>query len=653
MNSGIDIKKIDNYRKNIDRFISGYRADQKELIEEFPEIMKILIKNRNEDGVSELLQDLKGKYLRIHDITNQHDCKDSAPTIPLDLSKKLQKAIVKDKLDWHASAEILANAISFVSVADSGEFLYYDSPHGIWTTGAEELISKILRDAYSDRMTKHVREEIISHIRDSHYIFSEFVQESGLLINCINGVINVNEMKLLPHSPDYHFRYVIPVRFNIRAKCPKILSFLEDVFKDDLNKALKILEFFAYCLIPGYPIQKALTLLGNGNNGKSVTLGILSSLLGKKNIASISLQTLAYSRFAGAELKNKLADIAGDVSGGELRDTSFFKLLTGGDYLSAEMKMVQKRPVFKNSAKLIFAFNQLPRSTDQAMAFFRRFEVVKFIQSFAGKEDKQLLSKLTSEEELSGLLNLLASVFIPSLFRKETFHDSMTIEEIQLEYNLSADPALAFIQEHIEVDPERQVEITELYQKFTSWCKVKGLNPATPEGFGYSLRNLSGMIVHKRRVQEEGTQKNYYSGIRYIEEIKAEMATEKKLHRFIKIPNSIEEAIYNYVEEYMEGGKSCIGCIGFFIPRNNQVIHLGVEKAMQPMKPMQPIFKSEDNRHNNDITIRMLQNGNTDNNPMGVAGVDKNYYLRDGDIVHLPRNIARILINKGKAVAIN
>ncbi len=360
--------------------------------------------------------------------------------------------------------------------------------------------------------------------------------------------------------------------------------------------------------------------------------------------------TLAYSRFAGAELRNKLADIAGDVSGGELRDTSFFKLLTGGDYLSTEMKMVQKRPMFRNSAKLIFAFNQLPRSTDQTMAFFRRFEVVKFVQSFAGKEDKQLLSKLTTEEELSGLLNLLSSVFIPALFKKEEFHDSMSIEEIQLEYNLSADPALAFIQEHIEVDPERQVEVIELYNKFTSWCKAKGLNPATPEGFGYSLRNLSGMIIQKRRVQEEGIQKNYYSGIRYIEEIKAEIATEKKLHRFIKIPELIEEAIFNYVNEYLEGGKSCIGCIGSAILYMNEgKIHVRSSKSYATYESYATNIQKEDNKHIKEIAVRMLKNGNGDANPLGIADPEKNYYLRDGDIVYLPEKIASILIQRGKA----
>ncbi len=46
---------------------------------------------------------------------------------------------------------------------------------------------------------------------------------------------------------------------------------------------------------------------------------------------------------------------------------------------------------------------------------------------------------------------------------------------------------------------------------------------------------------------------------------------------------------------------------------------------------------------------RMLKNGNGGENPLGIADTEKNYYLRDGDIVYLPEKIASILIQRGKA----
>ncbi len=634
---------VDRCEQVLDAIISGASHKAIVLPGEYPEIMRFLIHEggRPLDRISQIRE----KYLRVFDIQAGYDFPDPPPLIPVDLLDDLQKAVNdKGELNWHMAADIISERIAFAALVSSNEFLYYDPATGTWVTGAEELIEKILRDSYRDIATRYIKEEVIAHLRGTHYVFSEFQGIEGLLINCQNGVLESSTMRLLPHSPDYHFRYVLPVRFDKRAKCPAILNFLEEATVDDLNKALKLLEFYAYCLMPGYPIQKACTLLGNGNNGKSVTLGILSAFLGPKNIIGISLQTLAYSRFAGAELRNRLANISGDVAGGTLKDTSFFKLITGGDPVSAEIKMIQKRPLFYNSTKLIFAFNQLPRSTDQTRGFFRRFEIVKFIQDFTGREDRQLLKKLTTPGELSGLLNLLAGIFVPALYAKEEFHDPMTIEELQLEYNLSADPALAFIQERIEADNDGHILVEELYSHFLTWCKGRGLNVPTPEAFGYSLRNFSGMMVQKKREQERGVQRNYYVGIKYIEPVPLEMAAEFKLHSDIKIPKTLVEAIYYYVQRYIDHHESCIGCIGFstlYMFRGIDPIHVKSSKSYATYETYATFNETMNNNHD-DVLIAISKD-------ISIAWIDRDYHFHSQDMVHVPRKLADILIKRGIA----
>jgi putative DNA primase/helicase len=90
-----------------------------------------------------------------------------------------------------------------------------------------------------------------------------------------------------------------------------------------------------------------------------------------------------------------------------LRNTGVLKKLTDGDYIPAERKF--KSP-FKlvNYAKLIFLANQIPITPDETDAFFARLIIINFPNQYLGdKADPYLIEKLTTEQELSGLLEVV------------------------------------------------------------------------------------------------------------------------------------------------------------------------------------------------------------------------------------------------------
>ncbi|MHB8361369.1 MAG: hypothetical protein ACYDDC_06155 [Thermoplasmataceae archaeon] len=157
-------KVIDTYSRDMNLFISGYTSKYEELQRKFPEIMKILVDERKVEGATERMDSLKKSYLRMHDIINGYDCKDPFPLITDKLIKEMKTALNKDELDWHSAANILSSNIFFTTLQDSGEFLYYDTITGTWIPGAEEIIAKILREAYAEKMTRYIREEVISFI---------------------------------------------------------------------------------------------------------------------------------------------------------------------------------------------------------------------------------------------------------------------------------------------------------------------------------------------------------------------------------------------------------------------------------------------------------------------------------------------------------
>jgi putative DNA primase/helicase len=59
-------------------------------------------------------------------------------------------------------------------------------------------------------------------------------------------------------------------------------------------------------------------------------------------------------------------------------------------------------------AKLFFNANKIPDSEDMSDAYNRRVIIISFPNRFEGnKADKRLISKLTTEQEKSGIFNIL------------------------------------------------------------------------------------------------------------------------------------------------------------------------------------------------------------------------------------------------------
>ncbi|MEM3845363.1 MAG: DUF5906 domain-containing protein [Candidatus Parvarchaeota archaeon] len=162
-------------------------------------------------------------------------------------------------------------------------------------------------------------------------------------------------------------------------------------------------EWFGYHLWNGLPVEKSLLLVGdNHSNGKSILLHVLTAFIGEKNISHLSLQQLTANgdHSATSNLYGKIANIYGDLSAEEVNRLGSLKLLTGNDQLICTKN--QKPFYFKNYAKFTFSTNTFPVVPSSNATFRQRWIVIRVSGSF---NDPDLLEKLTTPEELSGILN--------------------------------------------------------------------------------------------------------------------------------------------------------------------------------------------------------------------------------------------------------
>ena len=397
----------------------------------------------------------------------------------------------------------------FVTMMDNEEvYVYLD---GYYQPLGEVLIKKECKDRLLDEYRKNRASEVIDYIKASTYTHRR--EESPNLIPVENGVLdlNSNPAELKSYSPDLMFFNKIPVKYNLDADCPNIKKFHQEITGSPEDVTV-LEELLGFCLYRDYFIAKALMLVGGGSNAKSTWLSLAKTFLGHRNVCGRSLQDLEEHRFAKADLHSRLANIYADLPDKALFRSGMFKMLTGRDLIAAEKKFRDSFH-FVNYAKLMFSANKVPEAYDDTTAFFRRWIIMVFPKKFVGEDaDPHILEKLTTEEELSGLLNL-ALAGLRRLLKNGVFSHSKTTEEIKEDYIRKSSPIGTFVMDCLETDSDAFIVKKELFNVFTEYCRQLGLPTVTQDTFFKNLPQHTNIADY--RPQVEGRRYHTFKGIRY------------------------------------------------------------------------------------------------------------------------------------------
>ena len=417
-----------------------------------------------------------------------------------------------EKFTPMAYGEAIMKNSKFLTFRDTGEIYVYlvgiYAPYG--ETVIEELAQELLAVHGIDIKNQKVT-EILGYIRRATYRDRAGIEAPIQLICLKNGIYDLNINKLTAHTPNLTFFTQLPVQYDMGATCPTITKFLNDVMAPEDIEIF--LEFLGSCLERHYQHQKALILVGGGGNGKGVTLGIARALLGQDNCSAATLQDIVFGRFTKAELYSKLANICGDLPNKKVGNTGIFKMLTGGDMVSAEKK--GKHPFkFINYAKLIFSANEIPEADDDTDAFFDRWIIIEFPNRFRGtdKEDQNILVELTTPAELSGLLNLVLDRACRRRDRGRFSH-SMTTEKTREIMIRKSSPEKAFLMDCVSPDPNGTEPKAELYNYYKQYCEKNNLSVAAQNKFSEKVLSIPG--VKTAKLGETGKRYWAYRGLKF------------------------------------------------------------------------------------------------------------------------------------------
>lgn len=419
---------------------------------------------------------------------------------------------------------------------------------GIYTPTAENVIHTEVLNAIGTEYLKDDTANVVDRIKGKTYVEWETFKEDENTIVLENGILNIRYWinpeyrnkdpnkenvftNLITEDTTYddliHFSK-FPVKYDPAATCPVIEKFLHEVLPSEEYVAA-MYEWIGYHLYKRQSFQKASLWIGVGCNGKTVMGKLLTAFVGKDNTTSMTLEQICNNTFATAELFGKVANIGSEMTASRLRDTEIFKKLIGEDKINAQRKF--KDPFeFCNLAKVTFYGNKLPqtKNLDSDYAYFRRFLIWEFPNIFDGsKKDEQLIGKLTTPTELSGLLNR-ALEGLQRLLTNHKFSNEKPWEEVRIKYLVLSDLERAFIEAEIEEVEDEDYDGLDgdvCYKFYREFCKKQG-KPANSKRL-LTIRMQEETHASSKPTTRDGKRIRVYTGVKLKHAPSPETSKEK------------------------------------------------------------------------------------------------------------------------------
>lgn len=345
-----------------------------------------------------------------------------------------------------------------------------------------ETLDRLILKELREPIAEIGRPEIISAIR-------AFVKKEPKLViddptidpNYIvfrNGRLDIRTMEFSDNDPlvfqtSYlNFNYD---RYN--THCPNFEKYLESVSGGDPDIKELMLQTHGYIASCSMDAKSFFLFIGEGDTGKSLTIGLDTMFFPNDFVSTIELQALG-DKFSTGNLANMRLNVGGDLPNKPLTPdvVKHVKGITGNDMMTAEKKFVQPFS-FKPTCKLVFATNHplvLQQRDDQ---FCERLVVIPFDNKIPKhKQDHDLLNKL--RDELPAIFNMILEAFFRLRNNNFEFKKVVNLSNY-VAIPLSESGSVSHLEEavddfvsiHYEItgDSDDFVSIKQLYAEFNAY----------------------------------------------------------------------------------------------------------------------------------------------------------------------------------------
>jgi putative DNA primase/helicase len=423
----------------------------------------------------------------------------SLPT-PEPAIKKVSKA--------QSLVEVAEEAKKHVHIISYGNTLYYYNNYYYTQLDAKQLIKlyrKYVDYELNNESSLRGYKELYGCFMTDPQIECSEPEDEPIYAPLENGIFDLVEWKLYPHSPDQITFTYIKAKYAPEAKCPIFEGYLHQVTGGDPQLMERFWMAIGYLLI--YPARGKFFIFmkGVGNSGKSVLGRFIRQLYPKESISSIRLKNLT-NQFGMASLATSVINFDMDMPSSRIDDeaASRLKQITGGDSMNIPRKY-RDDALLERRIKFVFSSNHPLIIDGEDEALMKRIVYLPFNYAIPdNQQDPDLGDKIWAERD--------AIVTKALYYARKLVQRNYIFPEIPYVDSAKYSPVKRFVQEICDTSNiNAEVALSDLYKAYLDFCKEQNIGACTDSdlrkaliamGFEHMRSRCSGegMIAHEHAV---------------------------------------------------------------------------------------------------------------------------------------------------------
>lgn len=308
-------------------------------------------------------------------------------------------------------------------------------------------------------------------------------------VNCKNGIVDIRTLQLIDHSPEHLLMKQIPVKFDLKAKCPKWMEFLQIITGGDAQLEVFLQEALGYSITGVTKEQLLFVIEGPGGNGKSLLLDTVGEVGGDftSNVQARMFmrrrqdnQLTSLTQLFGARFVN-----VSEINDGEHMDEALVKDVSGGtDKITG--KYLYAEPIsFKPQCKLWFRGNYKPSITGTDEGIWRRMCLIPLTVTL-----EEFYPERTLEEDFKteheGILAWLMMGANRWFDNKRLIFPEVVLKA-NAEYRAEQDTIGIFCAQMLQTFVGYDTKSTEIYAAYKKWAIKAGHTPLSQKRLGTAI----------------------------------------------------------------------------------------------------------------------------------------------------------------------
>ena len=314
-------------------------------------------------------------------------------------------------------------------------------------------------------------------------------------LNVANGIVDLRSGAVVAHDRTWFFTKYIDIDFDPNADRTVIDAFMATITAGDLDLTQYIKRAAGYSVTGRTDEHCLFFAYGNGKNGKSTFMNMLSMVMGDY-ATTTSVEALLDINAKGegaspymARLPGKRLAMAQEMPEGRRMNESLVKSITGGDRI-ATRGLYKDVFEFTPTHTLWVSGNHKPRIAGTDDGIWRRLRILPFTTTIpeAQRRDSRVI-EAEFYAHRAGILRWLIEG--ARMWYKMGLSSCRAVDDATAEYRGEEDAVARFIAERCDVGPMKSVSKTLLYAAWREWTEDEGDKAAFAKSQRWLLRQLS------------------------------------------------------------------------------------------------------------------------------------------------------------------